>query len=724
MSDDFLYSQLYQPGILAGLIAHTRRKQPEWTETDEADPVASIHSASAAGLHSLAAILDLVAAGNFPNTMLSQAHARALGASYGYTLRRETPATAVVVADLQKALAALTTLAYGPTTEGSGALFGTVGTEDSPASTYEYVGANVDAQPPSALQVVSDRAGVLTTEAGSFAAFSATPLVNDAIYIGHPELMLNAIAATITAPASGVSLSVEYYDETSTAEPDSVTDNGDGTLTFDLTGYLGSVNRAGLLVTATLRSTLAEADATVVLSGGVNKITTSYLGQSSPSTNAADYAISTNWVPVPSLTDGTIGLSQSGTISFALPWDTDRGWRSTTINALVGFWLRVRVAAVSGPSAPTISLAAATNATWSILLDVVQGQRVIDNLGTITNETGQKLYFANRDYIQGSVVQMAVGDDATWQAVDSLADYGELDKVYQIGEDPDGQIWVQFGDGTFGRKPIAGSAVVAIYRRDAVNPGNAGAGEITENLGGAPLLANTRNPRDATGWTEAEGSTPESLERLRKSLPALVRTKKEACSSGDDYEFHATSVYVDDSGASPVARAQATAYPSIGTEQLVVVGKGGGQLSTAALASLQQWFNGQQINGQRRGGVSTDGVTVVCVNYVQKSIDVTATVTVGPNQYPTAKSVIEQALRELLDPLAVQKVEIDGVLTPTGVYLHQIGGVLRDFQVVNAISRATIVQDLTISLPAAPVAFGTNGLPVAGSINITVVKGT
>jgi len=80
----------------------------------------------------------------------------------------------------------------------------------------------------------------------------------------------------------------------STAVADGVTDNGDGTITFQVDAALGgyAAGNAGRRLKVTYDDTGEYEIVTVVASGGQNKITTTgSLGQSTVSTTAADYSL-------------------------------------------------------------------------------------------------------------------------------------------------------------------------------------------------------------------------------------------------------------------------------------------------------------------------------------------------------------------------------------------------------------------------------------------------
>lgn len=117
--------------------------------------------------------------------------------------------------------------------------------------------------------------------------------------------------------------------------------------------------------------------------------------------------------------------------------------------------------------------------------------------------------------------EVTVGPDV-WAEVDNVALEADDTQTYSVDFTGDGRLVIQFGDGTAGAIPAA--SVTVAYRTTAGAAGNATplsiAGNVRASLtGGGNVNLSFSNPASATG-----GADRESLEDLRVSVPAYVRT--------------------------------------------------------------------------------------------------------------------------------------------------------------------------------------------------------
>ena len=87
----------------------------------------------------------------------------------------------------------------------------------------------------------------------------------------------------------------------------------------------------------------------------------------------------------------------------------------------------------------------------------------------------------------------------------------------------------------------------------ADQPGNAGPNAITVNRAGNSFIDGVTNPRSASGYAPAEGSTDESLELVKISGPATLRGQSKGITAADIEALVAAFPAAD--GARPFARA-------------------------------------------------------------------------------------------------------------------------------------------------------------------------
>ena len=248
------------------------------------------------------------------------------------------------------------------------------------------------------------------------------------------------------------------------------------------------------------------------------------------------------------------------------------------------------------------------------------------------------------------------------------------------------------------------------YRVDANLDGNAGANKITVDKTGLTFVNKVYNPRQASGWSSAEGSTLESLERAKIAGPASLRAKEVAISPDDLITL--TKSFVASDGTSPFARAT---YFEEGfgpkTVMIVVVGSGGATVSQAILDELDLYFNGDKYATPPVPKRFVANQEATSVNYSPKAIAVTAVVK-APSTVSAA--AIISRLNLVLQPEALKD---DGV-----TYEWDFGGQVPVSRLIHEIFETDdAIEDMDITIPAADVVLNPTELPVVGTLSITVV---
>lgn len=564
---------------------------------------------------------------------------------------------------------------------------------------------------------------------GVFTPFAAVPLEQDALYIAHTLAMPTKVGLTFSTPAAGIGGVWEYYDsERSQFEPTSVTDNMDGTLTFDITSLLGDTDVHGAWVKVIYLKTWAEEVVTSVYAGGANKITTTtYLGQVSPSEDVEDYYITADWVPFSNVTDTTIisslPLRQDGYVSWDLPQDADRSWNLRDVNDIEGAWFRFRIVSVVGPTTPVFDRVRIDQGDQYIAFNVIQGRSIIEQvIGSSSGNASQSFDLPNTPYIDDTeTIEVDEGGAGTWTEwlyVKAFTYSSATSRHYRRELDAKGVATIYFGDGVNGRIPPAGTENVrASYRVGGGDNGNVGADQITVNADAVPRITSVTNPRGATGWRIFEGGDALDLARVKRDGPASMRIRDTGAKAAD-IERLAIDVFTDASGIKAVARAYAV-EEGYGTKtvKLLVVGVGGGPLTGTQLADLDEYFNGDRYARPPVYGVIALNQQVTSTNYEPAVITVQASV-VWPGG--NAES-IKNALLAFLDPLVTDD---DG-----STWLWDFGAQV-SFSKVSALIHSIdpAISDIPILLmakggaaPAASsVSLDNNELPVAKSTTITI----
>lgn len=709
---DFRFSAFYYPEILEALIAYTRLNVPEMTEESPQNPFVQFLRMMACVGHISNTTIDLVANESFLGTAKLTSSVREILKTMGYNMEPATPSNTDIVYELSKvfttsyelinlgAQAATVrdsdgTIIYFETTSSL-----TIDRTDQLSACYAYEnGTYTD---------YTTKANSATTPADDFTPWS-TPDVKDALYIGHKHIMWNEIALQFTTASSNITGVWEYYDGkwTKTA-PTSVVDIGGGELEIDLTSLLGSQNKQGTNIRVTLNNSGAYENVDSEWSGTKNIATVSLLGQTTPSTTATDYSIGSDWSILES-TDGTTNLTVDGSVTYTLPQTLTQNWIKTTVNNLEAYYIRYRITTVSSPTSPVIIDCKIDEDKQYALMSTTQGRTYEDNpLGSSTGLENQRFETTKDYFINGSAIVTV--DSEIWTEVENFLSSESGDKHYQIQLGDNDRATIVFGDGVNGKIPTIGVGnIVAEYRYGANNNGNVGANTVTVDKTGLTYVNKLWNPRQATGWSEADGSSEASLELAKVKGPASFRTKGIAVSV-DDIKDVAVYTYEDSDGVKPFSRAIAI-EEGFGpkTVELVLVAKGGEEASETQLTNIEKYFNGDKYNYPPIESHLVANQMVQAVNYTQKPIDITATVYGN-----TTVDAVSNQLQKVIQPEALKD---DGV-----TYEWDFGGEVPisriEHEIFNASDRITKV---VITEPAFDITLQTRELPTIGTLTITVV---
>lgn len=162
-------------------------------------------------------------------------------------------------------------------------------------------------------------------------------------------------------------------------------------------------------------------------------------------------------------------------------------------------------------------------------------------LGSSTGEPAQRFRLAAKPLIPESLV-VEVDEGAgpvRWERRENLLYHADAEgrvtlsgpdsREYFVQFDENGDAWVVFGDGVYGRRPPAGANNLrARYRVGGGAAGNVAAGAISEAKTSLPLLDGVTNPRPAAGGEEAE-----SIEHGARFGPLAFRSGDRAVTLSD-----------------------------------------------------------------------------------------------------------------------------------------------------------------------------------------------
>lgn len=712
---DFDFTGFYYPQILEALIQYKRQNVPEITDESSVEPFIQFLRATALVGHLNNVLIDLVAnESTLPTAKLVET-VRNMLRLIDFEMKAATPSQVDLVYELSKVFLA-TTLVIPVESQGA-----TVKQGDEAVRFFEALEAltmtrtdqfgTVFAEENGAFTDYTAKANSAVTPADDWAPW-ATPAVQDAVYFGHPEALWDLLRFNaLTSPASNIKGVWEYYDGNfRKTSPTSLVNLG-ANLEFNLTSYLGATNRAGTKIRVQLNETTAFEDVESVWVGGVNKVTTGLLGQSAPSTDPTDYTVGSDWEILDEVIDATADLTLAGDVEYPLPQTLTRDWIVGTVNTVDCFWIRFRIVEVlGGETSPTFQQVRMDKGKQYAKRLATQGRTHIDDpLGSSTGLANQEFETSKDHFIDGSMTITVDGEE--WTQVDNFLGSAPSDKHYRVERGENDRAFVFFGDGTAGRIPAIGvNNVKAEYRYGAENDGNVGAQTVTVDKTGLSFVNKVFNPRPATGWAEAQGTTEESLELAKIEGPASLRTKEVALSPDDAVQL--TKLFTDDAGARPFSRAKAF-EEGFGpkTLELVVVASGGGQATSGQLSSLDEYFNGDPFALPPKPKHFVANQEVTSVNYTQKVIDVTATV-YGRD---IVKQEIINRLQQVVQPEALKE---DGV-----TFEWEFGEEVAESRINHEIFETSDnIEKVVLTTPAVPVALQPRELPVLGTVSITIVE--
>lgn len=723
---DFDFSGFYYAQILDALIQYKRTNVPEHTNESAYDPFMQFLRMQALVGHLNNVLIDLVANESTLPTANLVATVRNMLRLIGYELSPASPSQTDMVFELSKVfnasfelIPALAQMATRRTTDSAAVYFEKstaieIQRTDQLGKVFAYDASS------SIYTDYTSKANSQVTPGDDWTPW-ASPGAGDILYFGHPDVMWNKLGIWFTTVGADFDGVWEYYDgDWSKTIPTEVVLQPAGKLLFDLNNYLGTTNRAGATIRIQYNETGAFEDHVSLWDGARNYIITdSYLGQTEPKYNSGGptptsdaqqaYTVGAKWEALESATDGTSGLTAQGNLVYDLPQTVTKDWSAVKVNNSTQFWLRFRIISISVPTAPVIQYARIDQGKQYTKALVTQGRTYDDSpLGSSSGSANQRFEATQPHFIWGTEVVTVEGE--TWTRVSNFLSSQATDKHYRVELGDDDVAIVIFGDGVAGAIPTVGIGnISASYRYGGDLDGNVGADTVIVDKTGLTYVNRVFNPRPASGWEQAQGSTESSLEQAKISGPASLRIINVALGP-NDVEQLATE-FVNSEGSKPFGRAKAI-EEGFGpkTIELIVVAKGGAQASSTQLAELDEYLNGDQLSHPVKEKHIVSNQEATSVNYTPKTIDIVATV------YGVVEAeTIENALQAVIQPEA---------LRPDGVtYEWEFGEDVPISRISHEIFSAD--EDITrvvLSSPAADVVLASRELPVLGTVTLTIVE--
>lgn len=308
------------------------------------------------------------------------------------------------------------------------------------------------------------------------------------------------------------------------------------------------------------------------------------------------------------------------------------------------------------------------------------GLPVVEIDANVTNEVvassdgsaGQRYALARSPVVDDTLVVTIDegGGPAKWILVSSLLDSLGTDTSYAVRRDETGAVWVEFGDGTYGKTPQRGlNNITASYCVGGGTKGNVPAYAISKPVTAIDRLKLVVNKDAASGGSDAEGTSdaivrgPQQFRSMRRAVTAA------------DYEALAKAFGVSK------AIAQSVAWNTI---QLVVAPAGGGMPSDTLIQDLQAYLEPKRM--------LTSIIDIVGPTYIEVRID--ATVTVLP-QFSTGL-VQQQVASAVASVLAFDNLTFNQTL-----YISKLYDVIQDIDGVAGVNITKFVRVPAVS-PSTP----------------------
>ena len=706
----FDFSGFYYAEILEALILFKRINAPELSDESDFEPTIQLLRMFALVGHLNNVLVDVTAnESTLPTAKLPET-VRNMLRLIDYELSPATPSGTDLLYELSRVFTSSTEVIPATAQASTERQAGNV-----PVIFFEALtGLTIDRSDQFTAVFAEDPDGTFTDHtaaANGGSAFSVwgTVAAGAKIYWGHAQVMHNQLDQNVGTGADILIGAWEFYDgDAIDTIPDSVTNLGGGVLEFQVNGLLGTNNRAGAEVTVTLNSTTASETVASEWNGTENVVRTSLLAQSSPSTDVDDYSVGVEWQELDNVTDGTSNLGQTGSVTFDLPQTEIRQWRTVEVNNQEAFYIRFRIVEINSATNPSLAGADMTQGTQYVTAFGTQGRSAVNEvLGSSNGDADQRFETANEQFISGT--ETVTVDSVEWTRVDNFLNSLSQDQVYRVELGEDNRATIIFGDGSTGAIPSIGQGNVVIsYRHNAEEDGNVGADTVTVDKTGLSFVSSITNPRQATGWAQAQDATVESLEQAKIAGPASLRTRDVAIGPSDIVTL--VTDFVDENGSKPFGRAKVI-EEGFGpkTIEVVVVARGGGQASNAQLTALDEYLNGVEGDSTKPKRIVANQEAVI-VNFEPRAISVTAVVE-APSTV-TAAQVVNQ-LNEILQPEALKD---DGVS-----FLWEFGDEVPRNRIVHEIFRTDpAITDLNLTVPSSDTTLGARELPTIGTVSITI----
>jgi predicted phage baseplate assembly protein len=369
--------------------------------------------------------------------------------------------------------------------------------------------------------------------------------------------------------------------------------------------------------------------------------------------------------------DDSRAFTRTGHVYFEGPGAKIKKDVMGNVRATSLYWIRVRLAKNGYDATPRLS-AVLTNTVSATQAQTIRDEIVggsdgrpnqafkLANTPVIEIATPYKVRRTDGKSVQVTSVQLEVdegGGFEAWQEVEDFFASGQNDPHFTLDRTT-GEI--AFGDGQFGRIPVANPAdpnaniVARVYRFGGGKPGNIGAGNINAMQTFVDGVDSVTNLQPSLG-----GADEETLDAAKLRAPQELKSKNRAVTAAD-FEYLAEQtpgVSIARAKALPLVHPKFPGTPIPGVVTVIVVPESDAPNPMPGAATLA--IVCAQLNEHR---LLTSEVYVVAPTYRVVLIEAQIVVN-ADSDLSVVKKAVEQALTTWFDPL---KGGADGTGWPFG----------------------------------------------------------
>lgn len=400
--------------------------------------------------------------------------------------------------------------------------------------------------------------------------------------------------------------------------------------------------------------------------------------------------------PTPATVTVTITLprayADSLTIAAGTVVQTDDGLTAYTTDAAATFPAGTTSRSISC----TEGMALSTTATGEAAGTSPAGQRV-----ALPNTSSSNA----RPFVSASEV-VSVGG-VTWTRVTNFLSSSSASNHYRVEIDGDDAATVVFGDGTNGRRPPEGAAIVITYRTCSGASGRVRRGRVTRIVGsfytdgGTPVDPTVRNAGDSSG-----GEDRETIEEGRYAAVDALRATTRTVAL-EDYVLHAQEVAGVARAVAHTRREDAT-LPILYT-RVYIVPTGGGTASAGLRANVETYLT------TTKPVMAGTLVEAAAVTYAAATVTATLTMRQGADTSTTVAAG-QAAVVRLYNPTARDA---------DGNHLARFGKPVARAAIIAALKGLPGVTNVNLVSPASDAFLATSEFPsLAATPGITLVTET